>query len=214
MAYRRSPLMQERLADNRARILRAARTLVARGGFREASIAAVAKEVGLSIGAIYRYFPSKADLFVELLTSAVDHECAVLQAVIRKPGPASARLRAAVESFAVRALKGPHRAYAFMVEPTDTEVEATRILCKRQFGAVFEGVIREGVRSGEFPAQQPAITAACVVGAFTEALVGSIAPRPASRRKVGEARLVGEIADACLRAVGHGVRAGKVRPAR
>ena len=68
MAYRRSPLMQERLADNRERILRAARTLIARGGFREASIAAVAQEVGRSTGAIYRYFPSKAGLFVELLT--------------------------------------------------------------------------------------------------------------------------------------------------
>jgi len=214
MAYRRSPLMQERLADNRMRILRAARTLVARGGFREASIAAVAREVGLSIGAIYRYFPSKAELFVELLTAAVDHECAVLQAVIARPGPASARLRAAVESFAVRALKGPHRAYAFMVEPADTEVEATRILCKRQFSAVFEGVIREGVRNGELPAQQPAVTAACIVGAFTEALVGSIAPRAASPRKASEARLVKEIADACLRAAGHGVGARRRPPER
>ncbi len=198
MAYRRSPLMQERLADNRQRILRAARTLIARGGFREASIAAVAAEVGLSIGAIYRYFPSKADLFVELLTSAVDHECAILRAVIARPGTASSRLRAAVESFAQRALKGPHRAYAFMVEPTETEVEATRILCKRQFASVFEGVVRAGVRGGEFPPQQPAVTAACIVGAFTEALVGSIAPRSSGPRRVGESRLVRQICDACL----------------
>jgi len=202
MAYRRSPLMQERLADNRARILRAARTLISRGGFREASIAAVAREVGMSIGAIYRYFPSKAVLFVELLTSAVDHECAVLQAIIDQPGPASARLRAAVMSFAERALKGPNLAYAFMAEPTDTEVEATRILCKRQFGAVFEQVLREGIRRREFPAQRAAVTAACIVGAFTEALVRPVAPRTSSPRNRGDARLAREIADACLRAAG------------
>lgn len=214
MAYRRSPLMQERLADNRARILRAARTLIARGGFRGASIAAVAQEVGLSIGAIYRYFPSKAELFVELLTAAVDHECAVLQAVIDLPGPASARLRAAVESFARRALKGPNLAYAFMVEPTDTEVEATRILCKRQFGAVFERVLREGIRRREFPAQRAAVTAACIVGAFTEALVRPVAPRASSPRHRGDARLVREIANACLRVAGHGVAAGRARSRR
>jgi AcrR family transcriptional regulator len=202
MGYRQSPRMQERLAGNRAAILKAARGLVARGGFREASMAAVAREAGLSTGALYRYFPSQAGLFVELLTGAVDHECAVLQAVIARPGSAGSRLRAAVECFALRALDGPRRAYAFMVEPTDTEVEATRILCKRQFSAVFEGVIRAGVRSGEFPAQQPAVTAACIVGAFTEALVGSIAPRTESLGKTARSRLVKAIAEVCLRAAG------------
>ena len=68
MTYRRSALMEERLADNRDRILLAARKLVAEGGFREAQVAAVAAAAGLSTGTIYRYFPSKAELFVEVLT--------------------------------------------------------------------------------------------------------------------------------------------------
>ena len=66
MAYRRSPLMQERLADNRQRIVRAARKLIASDGFRGASMTAVAAASGLSTGALYRYFPSKAELYVEL----------------------------------------------------------------------------------------------------------------------------------------------------
>jgi len=36
MAYRRSALMEERLASNRERILDATRVLIARGGLREA----------------------------------------------------------------------------------------------------------------------------------------------------------------------------------
>jgi AcrR family transcriptional regulator len=214
MAYRRSPLMQERLADNRERILRAARTLIARGGFREASIAAVAQEVGLSTGAIYRYFPSKAELFVELLGAAVDHEVAILRQVIAQPGSAAARLRAAVESFATRALKGPHLAYAFIVEPTDPEVEAARILCKRQFGAVFADVLRRGVQSGEFPAQRIEITAACIVGAFTEALVRPVAPQAPTVRKARGRALVADIADACLRVAGHPGSPGGTRTQR
>ncbi len=86
MAYRRTSLMQERLADNRRQILLAARRLIARGGYREASIAAVAAEVGLSIGAIYRYFPSKADLFVELLTDAVSREMDILRGILEGSG--------------------------------------------------------------------------------------------------------------------------------
>jgi len=57
MAYKRSALMEERLAGNRQRILLAARRLVAAGGFRGAPVTAVAAEAGVSTGLIYRHFP-------------------------------------------------------------------------------------------------------------------------------------------------------------
>src|SRR5687767_6510222 len=113
MAYKRSFLMEERLADNRQRILKAACALVAEGGFHHASIAAVAASAGLSAGALYRYFPSKAALFVEMLTDAVTHEVAILRTIEQGEGSVTSRLRAAVESFASRALEGPYLAYAF-----------------------------------------------------------------------------------------------------
>ncbi|AXQ28567.1 TetR/AcrR family transcriptional regulator [Solimonas sp. K1W22B-7] len=198
MAYQRSALMQERLAENRQRILLSARKLVAEGGFRLASITAVAEAAGLSTGAIYRYFPSKAALFVEVLNSAVAHECEILDAIVDGQGNATLRLRAAVESFARRALKGPSLAYAFIAEPADPEVEAARLLCRRQFGDVFKRVLREGVASGEFPRQSVDVSAACIVGAFTEALVRPV--EPATPRKAGEAVVRG-IVDFCERAV-------------
>lgn len=198
MAYQRSALMQERLAENRERILRAARTLVAQGGFREASINAVAAAAGLSTGALYRYFPSKADLFVEVLTEAVRRECAILREIIARPGTADQRLRAAVESFARRALEGPHLAYAFIAEPIDPEVDAARILCRQEFSDVFKTVLREGIASGEFPQQSVDVSGACIVGAFTEALVRPVAPN-APRSK--DEKLVTEIVDFCARAV-------------
>ena len=130
MAYKRSTLMQERLADNRERILKAARALVAEGGFRQASVTAVAQSAGLSTGALYRYFPSKAELFVEVLGAAVAHEVAILGDIARGDGSATQRLRAAVESFARRALQGPYLAYAFIAEPADPEVEAARLIAQ------------------------------------------------------------------------------------
>lgn len=198
MAYQRSALMQERLADNRQRILAAARQLVAEGGFRAASVTAVAGISGLSTGAIYRYFPSKAALFVEVLSSAVAHECAILSAIVDGEGLAAARLRAAVESFARRALQGPHLAYAFIAEPADPEVEAARILCRRDFSDVFKRVLRQGIAGGEFPKQSVDISAACIVGAFTEALVRPTEYR--AKRKQDPA-LIRSIVDFCERAV-------------
>lgn len=202
MVYRRSPLMQERLTDNRARIVLAARRLIASGGFRATSITAVAKEVGLSTGAIYRYFPSKAQLFVEVLTDAVTHEVAILRAILERPESAVDRLRAAVSSFAARALAGPNLAYAFIAEPTETEVEAARLVCREQFSEVFKHLLRQGIASGEFPAQPIDIGAACIVGAFTEALVRPVAPlAPAAKPAEGE-KLVKGIVDFCVRAAG------------
>lgn len=198
MAYRRSTLMQERLAENRQRILSAARGLVAEGGFRMASITAVAEVSGLSTGAIYRYFPSKAALFIEVLNSAVRYECQILDAIVDGEGSATLRLRAAVESFANRALKGPNLAYAFIAEPAEPEVDAARIRCRREFSNVFRRVLREGVASGEFPKQSVDVSASCIVGAFTEALVRPVAPT--TQRKPGKA-VVRAIVDFCERAV-------------
>ncbi|HSW11759.1 MAG TPA: TetR/AcrR family transcriptional regulator [Solimonas sp.] len=198
MAYQRSPLMQERLADNRQRIVQSARGLIAKGGFREASVTSVAQVAGLSTGAIYRYFPSKADLFVEVLSDAVRRECAILRDIIDRPGSADERLRAAVESFARRALQGPHLAYAFIAEPADPEVEAARILCRQEFSEVFKTVLRQGIASGEFPQQSVDVSGACIVGAFTEALVRPVAP---TTKRGADEQLVPAIVDFCARAV-------------
>lgn len=200
MAYKRSPMMEERLAGNRERILEAARKRVAAGGFREARIAAVAAEAGISTGMIYRYFPSKGDLFVEVLSVAVENEVAILCGIARGKGSATEKLAAAVASFARRALRGPHLAYAFIAEPTDVEVEAARIGDRRKFGNVFKEILKAGIESGEFPEQNPDVTAACIVGAFTEALISPTGPTRHAR--VNEEKLVDEIVACCVRSVG------------
>ena len=67
MAYRKTDTVEARLADNRKRILAAARSLVSEGGWPEAQVTHVAAAAGLATGTVYRYFPSKADLFLTLL---------------------------------------------------------------------------------------------------------------------------------------------------
>lgn len=201
MRYRRSAQMQQRLQDRRDRIVRATRKLIARGGFAAAPVASVARGAGLSTGAIYRHFPSQAALFIEVLVDAVTREIEILEQITRRDEAAPLRLRQAVESFAARALEGRNLAYAFIAEPLDAAVSEARIRCRRDFGAVFERLLQDGVARGELPAQDVTANAACIVGAFTEALTGPIAPgqrmtRPAERR-----RLVDAIAGFCVSAV-------------
>ena len=197
MAYRRTRRVKQRLAENRARIVLGARQLIARGGLRQAQMAEVASVAGLSTGAIYKYFPSQTDLFIEVLRDAVRHEIEILQQIAREPGTRTLVLRRAVESFVRRALEGPHLAYAFIAEPADARVEAARLRARRALTEVYAGIVREGIARGEFPAQDLDVTAACIFGAFTEALVGPTAARAVRDKD----RLVAAIVTFCERAV-------------
>jgi AcrR family transcriptional regulator len=60
-----------RAAETRGRILDAAERLFAEQGFDRVSMPAIAEAAGITAGAIYRHFASKADLFFEVVRGAV-----------------------------------------------------------------------------------------------------------------------------------------------
>ncbi|MBM9460122.1 TetR family transcriptional regulator [Nocardioides sp. zg-536] len=59
--------------DRHQRILRAASKLGAEHGLERMQMNDVAKEAGVAIATLYRYFPSKTDLFVGVLHSQIQH---------------------------------------------------------------------------------------------------------------------------------------------
>ncbi|MGE0598306.1 MAG: TetR/AcrR family transcriptional regulator [Dehalococcoidia bacterium] len=63
---------EERRARTRAALLRAAAIAFADRGYDGASIDAIAASVGLSKGAVYAHFPSKLDLYLEVLNTLVE----------------------------------------------------------------------------------------------------------------------------------------------
>lgn len=199
MAYRRTDRVERVLADKRERILRAVRTVVGEVGFRDAQLTMVANAAGVATGTVYRHFPSKAELFAETLGLNARHEIDVMTAVVAAEGPAAARLADAVRVFAYRAVAARRLAYAMMAEPAEPAVDAARLVYRRAIGDLLESVIRDGIASGEFPAQDARAAAACLVGALIEGLIGPLAPESSD---LADTRgLVEAIADFCLRAV-------------
>lgn len=200
MAYRATPRTEARRAATRERIVEAAHGLIAHGGYREAAIAAVAGRAGVATGSVYRHFGSKAELFAEVFRRASQREVdAVASAAAQAEGPASARIAAAAEVFARRALRGRRLAWALIAEPVDPAVEAERLVFRAAYREAFAAVLREGVAAGELPPQDPDLTAAALVGAVAEALVGPTSPTAAP--ETDEERLIAGLVRFCQRAV-------------
>ncbi|GGT04606.1 MULTISPECIES: TetR/AcrR family transcriptional regulator [Streptomyces] len=175
MPYRRPPAVQARLDARRDRVLEAAVRLLSQEGYTGCSVAAIAAEAGISTGSVYQAFSGKSELAAALFRTLVAREVEAVAAAADGPGTAAQRVAAAAETFAGRALQAPRRAFALLAEPADQAVETERLVFRRAFRDVFSGRIAEGVTAGELPPQNPDVTAAALVGAIAEALVGPLA---------------------------------------
>lgn len=199
MAYRPTERTEARKAAARKRIVDAARELIAHGGYAEAQVAAVARRAGVATGTVYRHFPSKAELFAEVFRNASQHEVdAVIAAAANGGASAPERIASAVETFARRALRGRRLAWALIAEPVDPAVEAERLVFRRAYRDAFAEVIDSGVAVGELPEQDSATSAAALVGAIGEALVGPVSPTTAAHDPES---LIDSLRDFCIRSV-------------
>ena len=67
-----SPRKRLPAGERRAQILRSAVKIFSRSNYRAATMAAVAAEAGISEALIYRFFPSKKAIFLEILQHMSD----------------------------------------------------------------------------------------------------------------------------------------------
>jgi AcrR family transcriptional regulator len=195
--YRPTERTRARLAAARERIVDAALAQLAAGGYASASVVAVARRAGVATGSVYRHFPSKGELFAEAFRRASQREVDVLRGMTDRSEPVTHRLAAWVEAFVRRALTEPVRAYALIAEPVDPAVEAERLTFRRAYADLFERALRDGAARGEIPPLDAELTAAAIVGALAEALVG-----PLQRREAGADALVAGLQSFVLRSVG------------
>ena len=196
--YRPTERTEARRAATRERIGAAAHDLVARGGYQAAAMGQVAARAGVGPGTVYRHFPSKAELLSEVFRRASQREVDAVAAAAAEAGTATDRLATAVETFARRALRGRRLAWALLAEPVDPAVEAERLHFRRAYRDVFAGLLAQGIEAGELPAQDVELSAAALVGAIGEALVGPLSP---TARADDADALVANIVSFCLRSI-------------
>jgi AcrR family transcriptional regulator len=184
-------------SSTRERLLAAARELIETGGYGSASVAAIAERTGVAAATLYRHFPSKEELFIEVFRDVcAGEERAMASAADEAGRGAIARLQAVLATFARRALQNPRLAWALLAEPVDPLVDAERLDYRRRYAERIERELQAGIAAGEIPDQDVAFTAAALVGGCGEALVGPLSSM------VGGEEVVGAIETFVRRAIG------------
>jgi AcrR family transcriptional regulator len=203
MVYRRTEKVARRLAERREAIVEAARALAAEGGMAAVQIVPVAARAGIAAGTVYRYFPSKTELVGAVMTAVSERELAALRAAAdRAPGPLSA-LAAALTTFAARALGRRRLAWAAIAEPVDADIDTLRLGYRQALAGELEKRLAGCVRAGHLPEQDVRVSAAALVGALIEGLLGPLAVDTAANNGTARAA-VQALTLFALRAVGIG----------
>jgi AcrR family transcriptional regulator len=142
-------------APMRDRILAGAKRAFMASGFRATSVPQIASEAGVSVGLIYRYFPSKEELFLAVCQASTDAQLDELAAALSMIADPSERLASAVRLF-VRSLTEEDWGAIVIhaLAEADRNPRLRDMLQRlweqdRGFAAMF---IREGIARGEIRA--------------------------------------------------------------
>ena len=143
---------QQNRIDTEARIVAAARTLLAGDG--EVTLRAVARELGLTAPALYRYASNHEEL-VRIVAIAIDADVATRIRAAAEQQPAddpAGRLIAAAVEFRAWALENRHE---FSLVFTNVDVDCIdELTASASTGMVFSGLLFEHWTQRQFPIPQ------------------------------------------------------------
>jgi AcrR family transcriptional regulator len=156
--------------------MRAAVEVMGEDGYEGASTRDMAARAGVSVAAMYHHFPSKLGLLREFLDEAYDITMARIDRRLDRVDGPVARLESVVgtliwthlhDEFAQRASTVAFREYTRLDAPDRAAIEVKR----KALLDLVEGVVREGLATGDFHTDEPREAARAIVTLATS-LVG------------------------------------------
>ncbi|HKK36656.1 MAG TPA: TetR/AcrR family transcriptional regulator [Paracoccaceae bacterium] len=134
-------------------ILDAAAAVFAEAGYEGARMAEIGRRAGISEGAVYLHFRSKAALMAALVEDFWNELTRDARAAVAGAEGAAAKLRALADfHLGAVAERFDYMALAIRLAGPD---ETASVAWKRAYVAVFDGIVAEGRRSGAFGGAAP-----------------------------------------------------------
>jgi len=174
-------ISKEREAAVRARILDAGIRAFERDGFRRASMNGIATAVGLSSGAIYTYFDSKEDLFLQAFATLVQDEEERLTRAVAAESTTRAKARLAVDFFVdvavapssdgMRGVGGGFLVHAWAHSDESPQIRRQLLYRRQQFTSLVRSIVEEAVARGELPAATDTAGLSGAIGSMFDGLL-------------------------------------------
>lgn len=150
-----TPVFERIPEEKRRRVLDAALRSFATRGFAGTNVNLVAAEAGISVGALYKYFRNKEDLFLALVESAHDLLESTLDGIFAGEAGFAGRVEAVLRAAIASSRENPDLARLYIACTTEELAPlASRLSFKLEsVGATrYRAMIEEGRRRGEIPA--------------------------------------------------------------
>lgn len=151
------------LAEQRSRqLLDAAARLMEREGSEAVSMQALANEAGVSVGLIYRYFGSKDDVLLAVITDVLDAFAAAVPAAVEQAGDDPVRRLAAAFAAYCRVIDAHRHAAVLTYRESKSLDEAGRKRIKQlevETSEPLRTAIRDGIGAGKLAADDPDLVA-------------------------------------------------------
>lgn len=181
---------EERSAATREALISAARTLWGARGYAEVGTPEIAKQAGVTRGAMYHQFADKAALFRDVV-EAVEHDVmarmATLVAASGATTPADA-IRAAVDAWLDVSGDPEVRQLILLDAPAVLGWSAFRDVAQRYSLGMTEQLLTEAIRAGQLAALPVRPLATVMIGALDEAAmaIATAEDRQRARREIGQ----------------------------
>lgn len=152
-------------AEKRAAILGAAARLFVENGFHQTGMAAICAAAGMSPGALYRYFPSKADI-IRAIVEEERAEAAILLSSLGQGGDFRARLIDALDAAISAAAAPDYARLALEIAAEGARDPAIGALLKKSEDDLRKRLTKEiagAAARGEIDAADPGAAAAIIL---------------------------------------------------
>ncbi|WP_375464389.1 TetR/AcrR family transcriptional regulator [uncultured Methylobacterium sp.] len=156
---------EESAPTTRCRILATAERSFREIGYQKTTVADIAKTLKMSPANVYRFFDSKKAINEAVVERLIGEVEALISGIADRPGSsAGARLSAVIAALHRDTLERC-RAFPRMHEMIEAAMSESWEVCRHhvdRIGAVFERIVVDGVRRGEFETSDPAAAARCL----------------------------------------------------
>ena len=161
----------ERTAQTRAALTTAARRLFGAEGFAEVSAERIAREAGMTRGALYHQFADKADLFAAVLDEV---EAEIAQRVVGAvagfdPADTTGMLLAGASAWLDASSEPDLQRIVLLDGPSVLGWDRWREICLRHTVGLIAALLQDGIDRGSLPPQPVQALTHVLVGAVDEA---------------------------------------------